>query len=129
MSRSAALPPLFNCLIRTHHITSRKKVQRLKQAAIHSNVDWVLLRSGGSPGIMFAESRDEAGLHNWVAAVQSLRYKDYRCVRRPTLADPWCALQAHGFEETASVAEFAAEMDKRGLAAWWRKAMEYDTDG
>ncbi|KAF4977790.1 hypothetical protein FZEAL_5756 [Fusarium zealandicum] len=75
MSRS---PVLFNCLIRTHHITSRKKLQRVRRAAQQLNVDWLLVRSGGSPGIMFAEGRDETGLTDWVATVQALRYKDFR---------------------------------------------------
>ncbi|KAH7148443.1 hypothetical protein EDB81DRAFT_792281 [Dactylonectria macrodidyma] len=136
MSRTTSL---FNCLIRTHHITSRKKVQRVRRAASQLNVDWVLIRSGGSPGIMFAESRDEAGLVEWVAAVQALRYKDFRCPVRPGPAPVdgdggkhkganGMVLRATGFDETESVAEFAKQMDIRGLGAWWKRGMGYDTD-
>lgn len=58
---------LWNALIRTHHITSRKKVARLKQAATAQTV-FVLLRSGGSPGIMYVEG-SKAGVEEWVECV------------------------------------------------------------
>jgi len=62
---------LWNALIRTHHITSRKKVAKLKQAASSRDV-FVLLRSGSSPGIMYVEG-DEQGVEGWVNTVQVLR--------------------------------------------------------
>ncbi|RSM09466.1 hypothetical protein CEP52_004089 [Fusarium oligoseptatum] len=125
MSRTAGL---FNCLIRTHHITSRKKLQRVRRAAQQLNVDWLLVRSGGSPGIMFAESHDEAGLTEWVATVQALRYKDFRCVAKPAPVKE-VGKRALGFDETESVAEFAKEMEGRGLGGWWRRAMGYENGG
>ncbi|KAM0432328.1 hypothetical protein ACHAPT_004869 [Fusarium lateritium] len=122
---------LFNCLIRTHHITSRKKLQRVRRAAQQLNVDWLLVRSGGSPGIMFAEGRDEAGLVEWVASVQALRYKDFRCVAKPAPVEKGKddGERAMGFDETESVAEFAKEMEGRGLGRWWKRAMGYENDG
>ena len=59
---------MFNALIRTHHITSRKKVAKLKQAANACSC-YVLLRSGGSPGIMYVEGQED-GVKQWVSAVQ-----------------------------------------------------------
>ena len=59
---------IWNALIRTHHITSRKKVAKVKQAAGDKLV-FVLLRSGGSPGIMYVEGSRE-GVEDWVSAVQ-----------------------------------------------------------
>lgn len=56
---------LWNALIRTHHITSRKKVAKLTQSAKNHNV-YALLRSGGSPGIMYVEGSQE-GVTDWVA--------------------------------------------------------------
>ncbi|KAF5962711.1 hypothetical protein FBULB1_13895, partial [Fusarium bulbicola] len=97
MSRT---PSLFNCLIRTHHITSRKKLSRVRRAAQQLNVDWLYVRSGGSPGIMFAEGRDEAGLTEWVSTVQALRYKDFKCVAKPTRAEG--VGSKSGFDETES---------------------------
>ncbi|KAF5658512.1 hypothetical protein FCIRC_12844, partial [Fusarium circinatum] len=110
MSRT---PSLFNCLIRTHHITSRKKLSRVRRAAQQLNVDWLYVRSGGSPGIMFAEGRDEAGLTEWVSTVQALRYKDFKCVAKPTRAEG--VGSKSGFDETESVREFGRVMDERGL--------------
>ncbi|EJT77330.1 hypothetical protein GGTG_07242 [Gaeumannomyces tritici R3-111a-1] len=85
-------PQLFNALIRTHHITSRKKVQRLRKAADDQGLRFVLLRSGGSPGIMYAEASGEEPLRDWVGAVQALRYKDYRLwnelAREPRMMSP-----------------------------------------
>ena len=58
---------MFNALIRTHHITSRKKVTKLKQAADATQV-FALLRSGSSPGIMYVEGA-ESGVKQWVDSV------------------------------------------------------------
>ncbi|KAF4452723.1 hypothetical protein F53441_4434, partial [Fusarium austroafricanum] len=110
MSRT---PSLFNCLIRTHHITSRKKLQRVRRAAQQLNVDWLIVRSGGSPGIMFAEGRDEVGLTEWVSTVQALRYKDFKCVYKPARAEAGGGRL--GFDEMESVKEFGKAMDERGL--------------
>lgn len=66
---------LFNALIRTHHITSRKKVSKLRKEA-HNEAHYVLIRSGGSPGLMYVES-DEQGVVDWVDAVKVRRlYRD-----------------------------------------------------
>lgn len=59
---------LHNALIRTHHITSRKKVAKLKQAATFHNV-FVLLRYGGAPGVMYVEGQEE-GVNRWVSDVK-----------------------------------------------------------
>lgn len=58
---------LFNALIRTHHITSRKKVAKLRQAAASCDI-FALLRYGGCPGIMYVEG-EESGVRQWVDAV------------------------------------------------------------
>ena len=67
MSQGAAHAS-FRALIKTHHITSRKKVARLKQAATSEEV-YALLRSGGSPGIMYVEG-SRRSVEKWVAVVQ-----------------------------------------------------------
>lgn len=117
--------PLFNCLIRTHHITSRKKLQRVRRAAAQHGVDHVLVRSGGAPGVMFGEGRDAAGLAEWVQTVQALRYKDFRCVARPALTEGDGRLWASGWAETESLTVFGDEMQRRGLGEWWKRAMGY----
>ncbi|BDD59099.1 hypothetical protein MPDQ_001227 [Monascus purpureus] len=73
---------LYNALIRTHHITSRKKVSALKRAADTYHCS-VLLRSGGIPGIMYVEGREKNDVESWVGVVKGLKYKDFQLVARP----------------------------------------------
>ncbi|KAI1449340.1 hypothetical protein F5Y02DRAFT_413851 [Annulohypoxylon stygium] len=117
---------VFISLIRTHHITSRKKLARIKKAAALYDLQ-VLVRSGGSPGIMYAEGPEEAAVSNWVSGVQALRYKDFQCVQKPA-ASSICvdgSTNEAGFEEVASVAEFGERMEQRGLGSWWKFGMGY----
>ncbi|KAI0484470.1 hypothetical protein GGR56DRAFT_26459 [Xylariaceae sp. FL0804] len=128
MTRVASL---YTALIRTHHITSRKKLQKVRKAAAHFALPFVLVRSGGSPGIMYAEGADEAGVTGWVSAVQNLRYKDFQCVQKPAPArlEPPARPDdgaAGGFREVASVAEFGERMRQRGLESWWKVGMGYE---
>jgi hypothetical protein len=58
---------LYHALIRTHHITSRKKVAALKAAA-KKYACAALLRSGGVPGIMYVRG-EEDGVEGWVGVV------------------------------------------------------------
>ncbi|KAI1654214.1 hypothetical protein F4813DRAFT_392957 [Daldinia decipiens] len=125
MSHSASI---FAALIRTHHITSRKKLARVKKAALLHNLH-VLIRSGGSPGIMYAEGPDEASVSSWVNMIQALRYKDFQCARKPAAHQIRSAverLKDGGFEEVASVTEFGERMEQRGLGSWWRIGMGYE---
>lgn len=65
---------IFNALLRTHHITSRKKVAALTQAARKHEV-YALLRSGGSPGIMYVEGSKD-GVTAWVADAKVSHHTD-----------------------------------------------------
>jgi hypothetical protein len=120
-------PRLFTALIRTHHVTSRKKLQRVKKAASQRGVPYVLVRYGGSPGIMYAEAPDEPSLSSWVGAVHELRYKDFQCVQKPSLQEVCgyargshtkSAAAPPPFNEVESVAEFGSIMEQKGLAQW-----------
>ncbi|KAK8153910.1 hypothetical protein IWX90DRAFT_381969 [Phyllosticta citrichinensis] len=132
MSRAGA--PIFNALIRTHHITSRKKVANLKKAASKHDV-YALLRSGGCPGIMYCEGMED-GVNNWVGAVQRLRYKDFHLVTRPAPVQPEqedVSKSAHrtvptGLFEVETVKEFSDVMDQRGVLRWWKRGMGYVKD-
>lgn len=59
---------LYNALIRTHHITSRKKVSSLNASALKRSC-YVLIRYEGCPGIMYCEG-NEASVMQWVNDVQ-----------------------------------------------------------
>ena len=59
----------FRVLIKTHHMTSRKKIQTLSKAAkAHSCA--VLFKTGRPPGVMIAEAADEASVMDWVDTVK-----------------------------------------------------------
>lgn len=130
---------LFVTLIRTHHVTSRKKLQRVKKAATHFGVPFVLVRYGGSPGLMYAESGESSSLGAWVSAVKDLRYKDFQCVYKPEarqLNDGSATSMPSGaFNETESVSSFSEVMDRKGLAEWFKigllskRAGQFDGDG
>ncbi|KAI0508302.1 hypothetical protein F5B22DRAFT_650156 [Xylaria bambusicola] len=124
----ATATSLFTALIRTHHITSRKKLQRVKKAASQHQLPFVLIRSGGSPGIMYAEGA-ETSVNAWVSFVRSLRYKDFQCPRKP--AENSVLVPAHttlgSFEEVTSITEFGHRMEQRGLGSWWKLAMGYSS--
>ncbi|KAL4783887.1 hypothetical protein BJX76DRAFT_241505 [Aspergillus varians] len=135
--------PYYNALIRTHHITSRKKVSALKRAA--DGLDcFALLRSGGCPGIMYVEAKEKDAVESWVSVVRNLRYKDFQLVNRPACAmveeeqgvaegkgkgggkkDRKDAELGTGLEEVESVKEFGNFMEKRGVWQWWRRGMGY----
>lgn len=68
MPATATIGGRWNALIRTHHITSRKKVAKLRQAAASEDV-YALLHRGRPPGIMYVEGA-KAGVEAWVATVQ-----------------------------------------------------------
>ncbi|KXG51698.1 uncharacterized protein PGRI_090910 [Penicillium griseofulvum] len=129
---------IYNALIRTHHITSRKKVAALRRAA-DTHQCAVLLRSGGCPGIMYVEGGKER-VESWVDVVRRLRYKDFQLVTRPGVVedegkgnengngndkhgDKWDL--AIGLDEVESVKEFGGIMAKRGVWNWWRRGMGY----
>ena len=121
MSTSGAR--IYNSLITTHHITSRRKVQRIREAARRYYPLHVLLCSGGCPGIMYAEGA-ESNVQQWVAAVKNLRYKDFKLARRPApITADWDITEQ--FEEVNTVKEFATMMNDRCLLEWWRNGMGY----
>ncbi|KAK2067893.1 hypothetical protein P8C59_001595 [Phyllachora maydis] len=74
-------------------------VAALRRAAKQCAV-FALLRSGGAPGIMYCQGRED-GVREWVATVQRLRYKDYQLIAKPR--------------------------PQRGLAHWWQRAMGYSS--
>lgn len=125
---------LYNALIRTHHITSRKKVAALKRAA-DTHSCFVLLRSGGCPGIMYVEGQEQGQVEGWVGVVKRLRYKDFQLVHKPGelvsesggMPDDEGRATGRdvGLNEVESVKEFGSFMAQRGVWGWWRKGMGY----
>lgn len=141
MTPTKSSSSVFATLIRTHHVTSRKKLQRVKKAAAHFDVPFVLVRYGGSPGLMYGESPNEASLSSWVSAVKDLRYKDFVCVCKPELkelnsaASSTTTTTGAPFNETESVSEFGQVLQQKGLGEWFKigllgkRAGQFDGDG
>ena len=118
---------VFNALIRTHHITSRKKISTLKKAADTLNCS-VLLRTGGTPGVMYVEGHSVDDVSAWVSSVQRLRYKDYQLLAKPGPGADGAATRTTvtpGLREVESIKEFGAVMQELGIWEWWRRAMGY----
>ncbi|KAK4936202.1 hypothetical protein LTR66_015367 [Elasticomyces elasticus] len=121
---------MYNALIRTHHITSRKKVAALRTAAKKYDV-YALIRYEGAPGVMYVESPTESQTKAWVDVVHGLRYKDYQLVVHVDKVQGDVMFDEDrlgSLIEVESVKEFAAEMEKKGLLGWWRKGMGFVTD-
>ena len=59
----------FRALIKTHHMTSRKKIQTLSKAA-KTHACSVVFKTGRPPGVMIAEAADESSLTEWVDTVK-----------------------------------------------------------
>jgi len=60
-------------------------------------------------------------------AVQRLRYKDFQLAFKPAPIEA-AVVQPEkqtGLFEVKSVQEFAAAMEKRGIAEWWKRGMEF----
>jgi len=60
------MAPIYRVLIKTHHMTSRKKILALTKAAKRLDCS-VLIRTGGPPGVMLAEG---SGALEWLDVVR-----------------------------------------------------------
>ncbi|KAJ7283223.1 hypothetical protein C8J57DRAFT_730367 [Mycena rebaudengoi] len=116
----------YQALIRTHHISSMKKISRLRAAAVQHNVG-VLIHIG-VPGIMYVSGDKESGVQSWVRNVHDLRYKDYYLAVRPEKNEkkvPEALPSAGRLDAVDSVKEFGEKMKACGLWDWWRSGMGY----
>lgn len=80
--------------------------------------------------MMYVECNDRAATQSWVDTVHGLRYKDYQLISPTAKANnDMKAYEERGvLNEVATVKEFAAAMDEKGLLAWWRQKMGYTND-
>jgi len=63
-------PMLYRALIKTHHMTSRKKIKAITKAAKKFNCAVYLKTGQHPPGVMIAESDGEEGVRNWTACIK-----------------------------------------------------------
>jgi hypothetical protein len=62
------MAPIHRILIKTHHMTSRKKILAITKAAKRLSCS-VLLKTGGPPGVMIAEGESGPALE-WLEVVR-----------------------------------------------------------
>jgi len=134
---------LFNALIRTHHITSRKKLAKLRVAFTapeHTGLTLAVLHIGASPGMIYIEGRDREAINSWIAVVQGLQYKYFTIISKTDVAIDRCTVGVNiekrleaapesldmGFREVNSISNFGKFMKARGLKEWWLQAMGWD---
>ena len=119
---------MYHALIRTHHITSRRKVSVLKAAAKQLQC-YALLRSGGVPGVMYVQGSEESNVRSWVETVHDLRYKDYQLAATPTamIRASWLG-KVGTLEEADTVKAMGQRFDEVGLTEWWRLSMGFVKD-
>lgn len=58
----------FRALIKTHHMTSRKKIQAITKSAKNHSCS-VLIKTGKPPGVMMAQGTEDA-VKQWVESVK-----------------------------------------------------------
>ncbi len=63
---------IYHALIRTHRISSKKKIRSLRAAAAEHDVGDLI--HVGVPGIMYVSGAKEDGVQSWVDHVHELRY-------------------------------------------------------
>ncbi|CZS88894.1 uncharacterized protein RCO7_04568 [Rhynchosporium graminicola] len=119
------MPPIHRILIKTHHMTSRKKILALTKSAKRLSCA-VLLKTGSPPGIMLAEG-ELAG--DWLEVVRKLRYKDFRLMKKELVQKRGLDVEYGGVKELSSVKEFGAFLERGrervgdgdgDIFGWWR---------
>ncbi|EPE35272.1 hypothetical protein GLAREA_10969 [Glarea lozoyensis ATCC 20868] len=116
---------LHRMLIKTHHMTSRKKIGVITRAAKTHDCS-VLLKVGAPPGIMLCEG-EENGVKEWENVVRKLRYKDMRLVKRESIEKMSLGplgVETGDVQEIEEIKDFAKLLEgDEGLYQWWRVGM------
>ena len=128
--------PLHRALIKTHHMTSRKKIQTLTKAAksLHCSV---VIKTGRPPGVMIVEATNDSeneakkAVEAWVGVVRGLRYKDYQLLKMEEVPTGGGMLgvdagNVREFEEMKELGKFLEECEVR---EWWREHMGFAKGG
>jgi hypothetical protein len=116
----------YRILVTTHHITSRAKVTKLRQAAELHNVSALLKSGPRPPGVMICEGQVE-DVKQWHATLKKLRYKDY-CFMGGEEVDK-CIVNGGkaGLREVGTKKELGDTLGEDGRL-WWRTKMGWTKD-
>ncbi|KAL8800911.1 MAG: hypothetical protein Q9182_004835 [Xanthomendoza sp. 2 TL-2023] len=123
---------LFRALIKTHHMTSRRKIQALTKSAKHNSVS-VILKTGKPPGVMIAEAANEDAVKQWVESVKRSRYKDYRLLRLEAvtqgLGQGQLPVAPGNVQEVSSMKDLSAYLSRCEMLTWWTEHMGFARGG
>ncbi|KAF8907735.1 hypothetical protein CPB85DRAFT_1562959 [Mucidula mucida] len=100
---------IYHALIRTHRISSKKKIRSLRAAAAEHDVGDLI--HVGVPGIMYVSGAKEDNYH------LAVRVED---------TGKEMAVIAGRLDAVESVKDFGEAMQEAGLWEWWREGMGYD---
>ncbi|KAL8893643.1 MAG: hypothetical protein Q9192_005067 [Flavoplaca navasiana] len=117
---------MYRALIKTHHMTSRKKIQAITKSAKQHSCS-VLLKTGKPPGVMIAEGTEDA-VKQWVEGVKRLRYKDYRFLRLEAVTSGQWITTPGKVEEFGAMKDLSAHLEECEVWEWWAEHMGF-TDG
>lgn len=117
---------LYRALIKTHHMTSRRKIAALTKAAKSLSCA-VVLKTGRPPGVMIIEASNQENVKSWVLIVKKLRYKDFRMLRSAEVVErgQLAGLKEGEAREFESMKLFRECLEESGVLGWWMKAMGF----
>ena len=122
------LPVLYRALIKTHHMTSRKKIQSLTRAAKGYNCA-VVIKTGRPPGVMLAESTNRNDIEAWVQTVRRLRYKDYSLMKMESVGQGQLKVEMGHVQEFQELKDFGRYLEECSIWQWWREHMGFAKSG
>lgn len=121
---------IVRALIKTHHMTSRKKISAITKSAFRLECS-VLLKVGKPPGVMVCEGAEES-VSAWIDGVKRLRYKDYQLLSRQQLAFKEgeglaAVVRRGGVIEIERLDDFAKTLEDAGgdVLGWWKEEMRF----
>ncbi|TVY46663.1 hypothetical protein LOCC1_G003759, partial [Lachnellula occidentalis] len=130
LSSTTTTMALQRILIKTHHMTSRKKIGIITRATKRLDCS-VLLKVGANPGIMLCEGHENRA-SEWETVVRKLRYKDMRLLKRESISELHLAtlgVKEGDVEEMEEIKDFAKLLEKDPrLFHSWRVGMGYVKD-
>ncbi|KAL9025858.1 MAG: hypothetical protein Q9180_007580, partial [Flavoplaca navasiana] len=147
---------MYRALIKTHHMTSQKKIQAITKSAKQHSCS-VFLKTGKPPGVMIAEGTEDA-VKQWVEGVkvgstrssipfskrinfytrsvraqtqmkQRLRYKDYRLLRLEAVTMGQLATTRGYVTEFGAMKDLSAHLEECEVWEWWAEHMGFTNGG
>lgn len=121
--------PIYHALFRCFSLSGNYarstgiELPTVKRYARHFELPFVLMKTDGRPGLIYAESSDAAALKDWARKMAAVRGGCYRCVVPPSKApvpeDRPVKAYGERMIEVGTYKEFGEQLARRGLIDWW----------